>query len=166
MTLALFASVAAAQGRYRVVVGIAGTKQMSLIELVPCIPAEGSGCGAWVSRVIDTAADTTLGPTPPAITTGETAPDHLSRISVQGSSLIVEGLSKQGIRQRVRKIHDPLRTPTAVAISPDSRYAFVVLEAKSDTNAAQVRMIDLSTQTAIATMGLRARPAGIAIAPR
>src|SRR3954453_22243619 len=54
MTLALFASVAAAQGRYRVVVGIAGTKQMSLIELVPCIPAEGSGCGAWVSRVIDT----------------------------------------------------------------------------------------------------------------
>ena len=57
VALVLGASVARGQGRYRVLVGIAGTKQRSLVEFVPCIPAEGSACGGWVTSVIDTAVD-------------------------------------------------------------------------------------------------------------
>jgi hypothetical protein len=163
--LIVVASNASAQGRYRVLVGAADTPQMLLIEFSPCIPAETSACGAFVTRVIDTSTDTAYG-TKPAIVVKQTAPDSGGAIAVQEGMLNVTTFVRDARVAAVGKlIADPKRTATAVAISADSRYAFAVLEAKNPGELSQVRMIDLSTRSGIASIGISVRPLGIAIAP-
>jgi len=163
--LIAIAGNADAQGRYRVVVGVAETKQMALVEFSPCIPAETSACGAFVTRMIDTELDSTYGPKPPSVV-DQTAPDSSGAIAVQDGMLNVKTFVRNGRVAALGKlIADPKRTATAVVISADSRYAFAVLEAKDPADMSQIRMIDLSTRSGIASIGLPVRPAGIAIAP-
>ena len=163
--LIVIAGNAGAQGRYRVLVGVADSKQMALIEFSPCIPAETSACGAFVMRTIDTEIDSTYGSKPP-IVTEQMAPDSGGAIAVQEGILNVTTFTKRGgVAGLGRLMADPRRTATAVAISADSRYAFAVLEAKDPTDLSQVRMIDLSTRSGIASIGLQMRPVGIALAP-
>jgi hypothetical protein len=168
VALVLSASAAHAQ-RYRVLVGIAGTARMSLIEFSPCIPAETSACGAWVNRVIDTATDTSYGPLP-AAATEQTARDSTAAISVHDGilnvrSFVTSGSGGRGMGAGGTTIADPRRVATAVVVTGDSRYAFAVLEAKSAGEPAMVRMIDFGTKSVIASVGLADRPAGISMAP-
>jgi hypothetical protein len=161
----LCASTADAQ-RYRVLVGIAGTAKMSLIEFSPCIPAETSACGAWVNRVIDTASDTSYGSLP-AAATEQTARDRAAAISVHDGMLNVRSFEKNGASGAAKRtlIADPRRRATAVVVAGDSRYAFAVLEAKTAGEPSMVRMIDFGTKSVIASVGLAERPAGISMAP-
>ena len=161
----LSASTAHAQ-RYRVLVGIAGTSKMSLIEFSPCIPAETSACGAWVNRVIDTASDTTYG-TLPTAATEQTARDRAAAISVRDGSLNVRSFGKNAAlgADKGTLIADPRRRAIAVVVTGDSRYAFAVLEATTAGVPSMVRMIDFGTKSVIASVGLAERPAGISMAP-
>jgi hypothetical protein len=157
----------AAQGqRYRVLVGIAGTTKMSLIEFSPCIPAETSACGAWIDRVIDTASDSSFGPLP-VVATEESTRNHTMSISVQDGHLNVHTGAKNGAagRKGGDVIADARRIATAVVVTGDSRYAFAVLEAKTPGKQGMVRMIDFGTKMVIASIGLADRPAGISMAP-
>jgi hypothetical protein len=164
IALVVFARDAGAQGRYRVLVGSADARMM-LIEFSPCIPAETSACGAFVTRVIDTSTDTTYG-TKPAIVTEQVAPDSGGAVAVQGGKLRIQTLVRNGrVLAAAKTITDPKRTATAVAISPDSRYAFAVFEANDPDEKSLVRMIDLDTRSPIASALFLMRPAGIAIAP-
>ena len=163
--LVIGARNAAAQGRYRVLVGTTDLKQSLLIEFSPCIPAETSACGAFVTRIIDTSIDTSYGSKPP-VAVAQTAPDSSGAIAVQNGMLNVTTFVRHPRVAAVgRLIADPKRTATAVAISADSRYAFAVLEAKNSGEQSQVRMIDLSTRSGIASIGISVRPVGIALAP-
>jgi len=158
------ASGAGAQGRYRVLVGT-GETQMTLVEFSPCIPAETSACGAFVTRVIDTSTDTTYG-AKPSILTEQVAPDSSGSIAVQDGKVRIQTLVRTGgVPVAGKTITDPKRTATAVAISPDSRYAFAVFEANDPDEKSLVRMIDLTTRSPIASAFFLMRPVGIAIAP-
>jgi hypothetical protein len=162
VALALSAATLHAQ-RYRVLVGIAGTRQMSLIEFSPCIPAETSACGAWVNRVIDTASDSSFGALP-SVSIAQKSPDRVATIAIQDGylsvSTVVVGRGGLG-----RLIADPRRTATAVTISGDSRYGFAVLEAKNPDDQAKIEMIDFASRRVIASIALTQRPSGIAMAP-
>ena len=135
---------------------------MSLIEFSPCIPAETSACGGWVSRVIDTSADTSFGPLPRAATE-QISPSREDVITIQNEGLLVRSLGKAAGAPRV--VTDRLRRATAVVVSDDSRYAFAVLEAKMPGDQAMIRMIHLASKSVIASLGLTERPAGISMAP-
>ena len=135
---------------------------MSLIEFSPCIPAETSACGGWVDRVIDTSADTSYGPLPKAVTEQRSA-SREAVIAIQNDGLLVRSLTKNGGAPRL--VVDKQRKATAVAVSVDSRYAFVVLEAKTPGDQAMIRMIHLASKSVIASLGLAERPAGISMAP-
>lgn len=151
--------------RYRVLVGVAGTTKMSLIEFSPCIPAETSACGAWINRVIDTASDSAFGPLP-AVTTEQTARNQASAAIRNGKvSIRTTVRTSIGTRDEGNMIVDARRTATAVAITADARYAFAVFEAKTAGEQAMVRMIDFGTKSVIASIGLPDRPSGISIAP-
>ena len=166
--LAVVASAAvatAAHGqRYRVLVGVAGTTKMSLIEFSPCIPAETSACGAWINRVIDTASDSSFGPLP-TIATAQSARNQSASVSVQDGHLSVLTAGKIPGVQPKGVIADPRRTATAVVVTGDSRYAFAVFESKTAGEVAMVRMIDFGMKMVIASIGLADRPAGISMAP-
>jgi hypothetical protein len=165
VALILVVGTAGAQGRYRVLVGTADTQQVMLIEFSPCIPAETSACGAFVTRVIDTATDTTYGMKPP-IVREQVAPDFGGAIAVQDGKLRIQSLVRNGrVVAAAKTITDPKRTATAVVISPDSRYAFAVFAANDPDEKSLVRMIDLDTRSPIASALFSMRPAGIAIAP-
>jgi hypothetical protein len=157
------ASSAQAQ-RYRVLVGLAGTTKMSLIEFSPCIPAETSACGAWISRVVDTSTDSSFGPLP-TIATEQSARNHSASIAVEQGHLSVRTFGKIPGVQPTGIISDNRRVATAVVITGDARYAFAVFESKSAGEQAMVRMIDFGTKMSIASIGLSDKPAGISMAP-
>ena len=152
--------------RYRVLVGVAGTTKMSLIEFSPCIPAETSACGAWITRVIDTASDSSFGPLP-SVAVEQSARNQATSVSVLDGRLNLKTASKNfDARHKVDGvIADPRRTATAVVVTGDSRFAFAVFEAKEAGDQAIVRMIDFGTKSVIASIGLSDRPAGISMAP-
>jgi len=150
--------------RYRVLVGVAGTTKMSLLEFSPCIPAETSACGAWINRVIDTANDSSFGPLPTLVTT-QSARNRTASISVHNGQLNVETAGKTPGVEPKGVIKDPRRMATAVVVTGDSRYAFAVFSSKTAGDVAVVRMIDFATKMAIASIELADRPAGISMAP-
>jgi len=161
--VALLASATVAQAqRYRVLVGIAGTRQMSLIEFSPCIPAETSACGGWVTSVIDASTDTSYGTLPSAMHE-QVSPSHENVITIQNGGVLVRSLAERGGTSRL--VVDKLRSATAVVISGDSRYAFAVLEAKTPGDQSMIRMIHLASKSIIASLGLAERPAGISMVP-
>jgi hypothetical protein len=159
----LVAPSAAKAQHYRVVVGLAGTPKMLLLDFSPCIPAEGSGCGGFLTRTVDTSTDSTAGQMP-ATVTSDSASDG-SRISiVDGKLLLATKVNAGNVAGRGKLIDDPLRTPIAV-VAAGPRYAFVVLAAKRDDAKAQVRMFDLATRTGVASLLIDGVPSGIGIAP-
>lgn len=159
--LVVASSTAHAQ-HYRVLVGLSATNTILLLDFSPCIPAEGSGCGGFLTRTIDASRDTTFGSVPAGATSDSTSDG--SRIGIVNGSLTlttrVEGAGVGGIG---KAIVDPTRAPVAVAAAA-SRYAFAVLAPKRDGVKAQVRMFDLATRTAVASLLIDGVPSGIALA--
>ena len=149
VALATIAGRAHAQ-RYRVLVA-SENGQRSVIEFRPCIPAEGSGCGAWIDHEAE--PDTTAQLTP--ITAVAFGP---------GDSVWIE---RGAIRIRradggSKTIQDRRGAATALALAPMRDYAFVVLRA-SDATASTVVMVDLSTRSVIASCPMPGRAYALAV---
>src|SRR5689334_23078770 len=114
LSLAATAGRADAQ-RYRVLVA-SESGQRSVIEFRPCIPAEGSGCGAWIDR--------------------EATPDTTARLAPVTSAAFGPGVSvwldRGALRirsgnGRSKTIQDRRGAATSLALAPMRDYAFVIL---------------------------------------
>ena len=157
--LMLFARSSSAQGRYRVLVGLAGDRA-AVVEFRPCIPAEGSDCGARVDRVIDLVKDSTVH-----------APRKIDRVrsddrdvAIVGGTVVVVPWGNDDKRaHRMRR--DANFTARALALSGDAQYVFVTFESGTAAVPSEIRMIDLSTGTSIAHAVLPATPGGVSMFP-
>ena len=155
LVLLLAAAPAAGAQRYRVLVGEAGSSRVSLVEFRPCVPAETSDCGAFLVQSFDT-PDTTMRP-------GAGANRVVSRrggtIVIDGESVIVSPLG--GAAKTV--VSGTHGHPIALTIAADGAYAFGLFGGEGA--AFELAMIDLNTCSIWAVFPLRARPAGISMAP-
>jgi hypothetical protein len=147
------------QGRYRVLVGLAGNRA-AVVEFRPCIPAEGSDCGARVDRVIDLVKDSSV--RAPAKNDRVRADDR--EVAIVGGTLVVVPSGNDGKRaHRLRR--DANFTAGALALSGDAKYVFVTFESGTAAVPSEIRMIDLSTGTSIAHAVLPATPGGVSMFP-
>ena len=136
VVLAATSSRADAQ-RYRVMVA-SEAGERSVIEFRPCIPAEGSGCGAWIDH--------------------EASPDTSARLEPitgasfgLGDSVWVDhgAIRIRGARDGSKTIVDRRGAATTLALAPTRDYAFVVLRPTGAATSTVV-MVDLSTRSVIA----------------
>ena len=149
IALATMVSRADAQ-RYRVLVATE-TGQRSVIQFSPCIPAEGSACGAWIDR--EATADTGI--------------RIASTIAAQfgpGDSLWLDhgAIRIRNANGRSKTIQDQRGAATALALAPTRDYAFVILR-KPDAPASTVVMVDLSTRSVIASCPMADRAYALAV---
>lgn len=150
LLLLLVPAVASAQQRGRVFVS-AAEGPGAVFEFRPCIPAEGSDCGAWIDR------------------------DSLGTVAVVravragGDSLWIDrGVLK--IRSLSTKPHsnelvirDSRGEAMAIAVGPGARSAYVVLVPLEPTYPNYVVMVDLETRSAIASATFRFSPGGVGV---
>jgi hypothetical protein len=137
---------------------------MLLLDFSPCIPAEGSGCGGFLTRTFDPTAESE-NRIEPASVHEVSAPNGRGAIRIVGDTIVVTARASGGkLAVPGRQIFDPLRRPVAVAVAPDSRYAFAVLSAKGNGVKSQVRMFDLADRVAVASLLIDGAPSGIAVA--
>jgi hypothetical protein len=123
--------------RYRVLVA-SESGQRSVVEFRPCIPAEGSGCGAWIDR--EAVADSTV----------RLAPSTGARFGPGDSVWVDRGAIRiRSADGRSKTIQDPRGAATTLTLTPMRDYAFVVLR-KTDAPASTIVMVDLSTRSVIA----------------
>jgi hypothetical protein len=148
--LALLPAVAGAQVRGRVYVSGANGEAGAVFEFRPCIPAEGSDCGAWVDHAVDSIAVAPLR----AARSG----DGRDSLWIADGALMIRSISDA--RQTV--VRDRRGPPTAIVASPTARVAFVVLDGKS-LAPNYIVMIDLETRSAIASAPFRFTPGGIGV---
>ena len=145
-----FAGARADAQRYRVMVA-SETGQRSVIEFRPCIPAEGSGCGAWIDR--EAIADTAI----------RLAPSTGARFGPADSVWIDRGAIRiRSADGRSKTIRDPRGAATTLALAPMRDYAFVVLR-KLDATESTVVMVDLSTRSVIANCPIAERAYAVAV---
>jgi hypothetical protein len=163
VALGIFVGPAALKAQhYRVVVGLADTRQMLLLDFSPCIPAEGSGCGGFFTRMIDPSTDSTVSHRATTMTSDAASNGRIS--IVDGTVVLTTTANGEQRAGSARAIVDSLRAPVAV-VTAGPRYAFAVLAAKRGETKAQVRMFDLATRTAVASLLIDGVPTGIGIAP-
>jgi hypothetical protein len=153
----MFLATALHAQRYRVVVGSTGTPNTSIVEFRPCIPVEGSDCGAWIDR--GTEMRTTGGVALPA-TQRDTTADGRYAISIRDGTVVValrtgKNRGQSGI---VTGLHGKA---AALAVSADSQFAFV-LTSRSDDDPGEVCMIYLDWRSVFARQTLPTASAGLA----
>ena len=145
-----FAGARADAQRYRVMVA-SETGQRSVIEFRPCIPAEGSGCGAWIDR--------------------EAVPDTITRLTPATGALFGPGDSVwidhganriRDAKRRTKIIQDRRGAATTLTLAPMRDYAFVVLQSP-DMQSSTVVMVDLSTRSVIANCPIAERAYAVAV---
>jgi hypothetical protein len=146
-----------AQGWYRLVIGTPGSSRVTLAEFRPCVPAEGSDCGGWIDKEADLASP------PPAVVTGAATPDARDSVSLLAGAVMVTRLTSPRRGETVR-LRSAFGTAAAVAVSGDSRYAFVAYRAPSHDRAL-ISMIDLSTRRSVFSLPVPHDVAGIATRP-
>lgn len=137
--------------RYRVLVA-SESGQRSVIQFSPCIPAEGSGCGAWIDR--EAVPDTGIRLTP---STGASFGP--------GDSVWIErgAIRIRNANHASKTIQDRRGAATALVLAPMRDYAFVILHA-TDGSSSMVVMVDLSTRSVIAHCPMPGRAYAIAMA--
>jgi hypothetical protein len=144
--------------RYRVLVGEAGSARVSLIEFRPCVPAETSDCGAWLVQAFDTSVDSAMRPGPGA---RQVVSRRAGSIAIDGESIVITPTTRG---QRPAKVSGTHGHPIALAMARDSAYVFGIFE-NAGGQPPELEMIDLNTGSVWAVFPLKARPAGISIAP-
>jgi len=136
--------------RYRVMVA-SDSGERSVIEFRPCIPAEGSGCGAWIDH--------------------EALPDTSARLEPitgasfgPGDSVWVDrgAIRIRSARGGARTIVDRRGAATALALAPMRDYAFVILR-PPDAATSTVVMVDLSTRSVIANCPMPGRAYALSV---
>jgi hypothetical protein len=136
--------------RYRVLVADENG-QRSVLEFRPCIPAEGSGCGAWIDReaVPDTAA--------------RLLPTTGASFGPGDSVWVDRGVIRiRPARGTPRTIDDRRGAATTLALAPTRDYAFVVLR-PADAATSTVVMVDLSTRSVIASCPMPGRAYALSV---
>jgi len=154
-TIGVVAALVALAGRadaqrYRVLVATE-SGQRSVIQFSPCIPAEGSGCGAWIDR--EAVPDTGVRP---ASSTGALFGPGDSVWTERGAIRI------RTANRSLKTLQDRRGAATALALAPSRDYAFVILQAP-DSASSTVVMVDLSTRSVIASCPLSSRAYAIAM---
>lgn len=151
-------STAARAQRFRVVVGIAGTTKVSVVEFRPCVPAETSDCGVWLDRVVDAALDSTYGPiaTRRSVVSGAATVSIVDRAVAVTPSEGAKAITVKGIHGR----------PTALTAGGDGASVFVVSEPSAAGESPEVCLIDLRFNEVVARLKLEAPAAGIGMARR
>lgn len=148
-----------AQGRYRIAIGIAGETKPLVAEFRVCVPAETSDCGSWLVRT------TTVDDAPVITPVAETGPlrtaNGADSISVDGDRIAIKSLVA-GTKPARNMLREKDHTPRAIALTPDSRYVFVVFEGATD-DSSLIDMIELESMAVIDTLRFRGRPTGIAV---
>jgi len=149
---------ARAQGRYRVVVGSSETLRGAVVEFRPCVPAEGSDCGARIERSIDFAGDSAEHAPPAAVLRAQLWNARDSLVLDRGA------ISQRAPRARAAVLRD--RRGDAVALAADAPYAFILLAGqRSGHDPDVVVMYDTDTHSIIANCALRDRATGVRLAP-
>jgi hypothetical protein len=139
-----------------VLVGEAGSARVSLIEFRPCVPAETSDCGAWLVQAFDASVDSAMRPDQGARQVGSR---RAGSIAIDGESVVITTSA-----QRPTKVTGTHGHPIALAIARDSAYVFGIFESAGG-QPPELEMIDLNTGSVWAVFPLKARPAGISMAP-
>lgn len=150
--LALVPTLAAAQQRGRVYVSGTNGFPGVVFEFRPCIPAEGSDCGAWVDHTVDSIAVAPL--------QAARSFDGADSLWIDAGALVIRSVGSQA---RAVVLRDPRGKATALAISPVSRIAYVVLQPADTLAPNYVVMIDLETRSAIASAPFRFSPGGVGV---
>jgi len=158
---AVCASGASAQ-TYRVVLASPRSSVVTVAAFRPCVTGSTARCGAWTERDVDTAVDPSLGRPPGIVDRGRSANGaygvSFAAVAVRVTPLITPDSGSH------RDVKVPSHTPRALAISPDSRYAFVVFQSL-DGQPPQVCMIDLAAHKVIATLDTKKAVSGIGMVP-
>lgn len=154
------APVARAQGRYRLAIGIAGEPTPLVVaEFRVCVPAETSDCGSWLVRTAD--ADDPSVITPRAAIQQLRSPNGADSVSIEGDAVVIRSLTPGATPAR-STIRETARTPRTIAMTPDSRYVFVVFEgARADSSV--IDLVELRSMAVIDALAIRGRAAGIAV---
>ena len=136
--------------RYRVMVA-SEAGERSVIEFRPCIPAEGSGCGAWIDREALPDTSTRLEP----ITGASFGP---------GDSVWIDrgAIKIRSARGGSKTIVDRRGAATTLSLAPMRDYAFVVLR-PPDAATSTVVMVDLSTRSVIANCPMPGRAYALSV---
>lgn len=159
VSLLVLSSPAEAQ-RYRVLVSDEGSTRVSVVEFRPCVPAETSDCGAWLSQVYEAATDST--PRPPANRVQRVVSRRASAaIAIEGKSVVVTPTTSREHAVTVTGTHG---TPLSLAVAGDGAYVFGIFDG-TDGRTPELAMIDLNTCSVWAIFPLKARPSAVAIAP-
>ncbi|HEY4218747.1 MAG TPA: hypothetical protein VGM67_16510 [Gemmatimonadaceae bacterium] len=165
MLMAASAVVARAQTpveAYRVVLSSPGSSTITVADFRPCVVGDKARCGAWVERDVDTSLDPSFGKPPGLVDRGRSANGgygvSFAAVAVRVTPLITAD-SGSHIDVKV-----PSHTPRALAMSPDSRYAFVVFQSL-DGQPPQVCMIDLSAHKVVATLDTKKAISGVGMVP-
>ena len=157
--LAAFATFATAPSlsaqQYRVELSVPGGK-IAIAEFLPCTSAADPGCGAWVDRTIQ------LRGAAPRLVPSLVSPNGHDSVSVEDGRVRIKTLDGRTPPISFLRIGEGIAR--GVAISADSRYAFVVV-ANVLGNPADVIMIDLATQNGVVGLVMDARVLGIRMAP-
>jgi hypothetical protein len=153
------ATVAHAQGRYRVVVGAAGPAKPVVAEFRVCVPAETSDCGSWIVRGADVDDSSVI--TAPGVITQLQSPNGAHAIAIDGDAVVIRSLVTSAHPAR-NAIREKDFSPRAIAATVDSRYVFVVLESAHAASGV-IDLIDLRSMAVIDTLALPVRPTSIAV---
>jgi hypothetical protein len=150
--------VAQAQGRYRVIVGSSESLRGAVVEFRPCVPAEGSDCGARIDGTTDFARDSTRRAPPSAF-------KGVALWNARDSLVIVRG----AVEQRTfggpsSLLHDRRGDAIAFTLALDAPYAFVLLAGRG-SDPGFVVTYDADTRSVIASCALRDRATGVELAP-
>jgi hypothetical protein len=147
---------------YRVTLASPGSSVVTVADFRPCVVGDKTRCGAWIERDVDSAVDPSLGQPPGIVDRGRSASGaygvSFAAVAVRVTPLIT---ADSGSHQDVKV---PSHTPRALAISPDSRYAFVVFQSL-DGRPPEVCMIDLAAHKVVATLDTKKPVSGIGMVP-
>lgn len=155
----VIAPITRAQGRYRLAIGVAGEPTPLVAEFRVCVPAETSDCGSWLVRTAD--ADDPPVSTPRAAIQQLRSPNGADSVSIEGDAVVIRSLTPGATPAR-STIRETALMARTIAMTPDSRYVFVVFEgARADSSV--IDMVELRSMAVIDALPIRGRAAGIAV---
>jgi hypothetical protein len=147
---------------YRVMLANQQSPIVTIAEFRPCVIGETARCGAWIDRDVDTRTDHSVGQPPGVVVRGRTTNGKydlsFAAVAVRVTSIMMPDSGRHA------DVKVSTRSPTALALSPDSRYAFAVYQSLVG-QPPQVCMIDLAKHEVIATLGTKMPVSAISVVP-
>ena len=146
------ASSGAAQARGRVYVAGVG-EPGAVFEFRPCIPAEGSDCGAWIDHRVDSSAVVPL-------LAGYRSADGRDSVWAERGVLLMISNPPRPARRSGSRLTDPRGRFVAVTPGTSGHVAYAIVES-APPEPSWILMIDLDTHSAIASARFQFKPGGM-----